>query len=315
MTSEGEHKTCKRSSVIKNHPCSMVPVVILQYQTKLNTMLASSVSRRIPTEWLLPHQLLTRHRCCSSFVQQFEEEETQSTTTVTSLPSSPLSSPPLLEFSNARLSYGNKLSLSPSTSSSSSCITPPISWSIYPPNWTHDDTSKRKGGYALLGRNASGKSLIGLSLVATTQNINVQDTSSSPPQVPPSTNKGNPYLQDGKLTVSERWHSRAVAHVSFHSHQGLLTERDDKTGDYLTAFKAIATASGAPGKLNPAAQFLVVRFGLYPLLHRTVDTLSTGEIRKVLLIRALSQRPKLLILDNAFDGLDVPSRDILKDLV
>jgi molybdate transport system ATP-binding protein len=67
--------------------------------------------------------------------------------------------------------------------------------------------------------------------------------------------------------------------------------------------------------LSKAAQFLVVRFGLYGLLTRDVHTLSTGEIRKVLLIRALSTRPKLLILDNAFDGLDVSSRQSLADLV
>lgn len=161
----------------------------------------------------------------------------------------------------------------------------------------------------MLGRNASAKSLVALSI----------DLREASPQS--SMTNMNPYLQEGYLTIPsstsspQRWHSRAVAHVSFHSHQDLLAERDDKTGDYLTAFKAIATAGGAPGKLNPAAQFLVVRFGLYPLMHRTVETLSTGEIRKVLLIRALSQRPKLLVLDNAFDGLDSPSREILKDLV
>jgi molybdate transport system ATP-binding protein len=59
----------------------------------------------------------------------------------------------------------------------------------------------------------------------------------------------------------------------------------------------------------------VVRFGLYPLLTRDVTTLSTGEIRHVLLIRALSQQPHLLLLDNAFDGLDTRSRTILKDIV
>jgi molybdate transport system ATP-binding protein len=60
---------------------------------------------------------------------------------------------------------------------------------------------------------------------------------------------------------------------------------------------------------------LVVRFGLHPLLYRQVGSLSTGEIRKVLLARALSRRPALLILDNAFDGLDVPSRAALAELI
>ena len=34
-----------------------------------------------------------------------------------------------------------------------------------------------------------------------------------------------------------------------------------------------------------------------------------------MLIRALANRPRLLILDNAFDGLDIETREVLKDLV
>ena len=58
-----------------------------------------------------------------------------------------------------------------------------------------------------------------------------------------------------------------------------------------------------------------MRFGLHPLLYRPVTALSTGEIRKVMLARALATRPSLLVLDNAFDGLDVPSREALKELI
>jgi molybdate transport system ATP-binding protein len=151
--------------------------------------------------------------------------------------------------------------------------TAPIHLSIYPPNF---------GGHALLGANSTGKTLI-------TQAIASQD----PLQ----------YL-DGTFQTADRWHSRAISHVSFASHQQLVEEGG-------TASKAISQG----GNLTKAAQFLVVRFSLYHLLQRDVSTLSTGEIRKVLLIRALSSRPRLLVLDNAFDGLDVPSRDVLKELV
>lgn len=44
------------------------------------------------------------------------------------------------------------------------------------------------------------------------------------------------------------------------------------------------------------------------LLDRPVGTLSTGEIRKTLLIAAVADRPELLLLDEPFDGLDVASR-------
>lgn len=52
------------------------------------------------------------------------------------------------------------------------------------------------------------------------------------------------------------------------------------------------------------AQRLVVTLGLEPLMDRAFRKLSTGETRKVMLIRALTSRPELLVLDEPFDGLD-----------
>ena len=56
-------------------------------------------------------------------------------------------------------------------------------------------------------------------------------------------------------------------------------------------------------------------FGLHPLLWRPVRAVSTGEIRLVLLGRALAARPDLVVLDNAFDGRDAPSRAALAKLL
>ena len=52
------------------------------------------------------------------------------------------------------------------------------------------------------------------------------------------------------------------------------------------------------------AQTLVDTLGLRPLMDRAFRKLSTGETRKVMLIRALTSRPELLVLDEPFDGLD-----------
>jgi molybdate transport system ATP-binding protein len=52
------------------------------------------------------------------------------------------------------------------------------------------------------------------------------------------------------------------------------------------------------------ADELVDTLGLRPLMGRAFRKLSTGETRKVMLIRALTSRPDLLVLDEPFDGLD-----------
>ena len=61
----------------------------------------------------------------------------------------------------------------------------------------------------------------------------------------------------------------------------------------------------ADGSLDgDLAHELVSTLGLEPLMDRAFRKLSTGETRKVMLIRALASRPDLLVLDEPFDGLD-----------
>lgn len=60
------------------------------------------------------------------------------------------------------------------------------------------------------------------------------------------------------------------------------------------------------------ASELVEKFGLSKLLDRAFRKLSTGETRKVMLIRALASKPDLLILDEPFDGLDVDTLAMLQ---
>ena len=138
------------------------------------------------------------------------------------------------------------------------------------------------GGHVLLGRNGAGKTLLGSALVNATE-----------------TDGGSGWVHGGSLERREGWSARSVSHVSFESHEALLDEGG-------SVYRALGVPPGATP--NKAAQFLIVRFGLHGLLYRQVSAISTGEIRKVLLARALATRPSLLILDNAFDGLDVPSR-------
>ncbi len=60
---------------------------------------------------------------------------------------------------------------------------------------------------------------------------------------------------------------------------------------------------------------LAKRCGIAHILDRGIRFVSTGESRKALLARTLYHPPKLLILDNPFEGLDRTSQADLKTLI
>jgi molybdate transport system ATP-binding protein len=59
---------------------------------------------------------------------------------------------------------------------------------------------------------------------------------------------------------------------------------------------------------------LIAVFGMEDLLDKRLIFLSGGELRKFLIVRMLLSNPKVLILDNAYIGLDTKSRNLLNDL-
>lgn len=54
-------------------------------------------------------------------------------------------------------------------------------------------------------------------------------------------------------------------------------------------------------------------FNIPELMDKEVNSLSSGELRKFLIVRSLLAKPSVLILDNPFIGLDSPSRVILNE--
>ncbi len=62
-------------------------------------------------------------------------------------------------------------------------------------------------------------------------------------------------------------------------------------------------------------QHLYRLFGLQPLLDKYIIYLSSGELRKFQLAKALFTQPRILVMDNPFIGLDAPTRAQLTELL
>jgi molybdate transport system ATP-binding protein len=83
-----------------------------------------------------------------------------------------------------------------------------------------------------------------------------------------------------------------------------LSEDDSNFQEAVDTGSTVAELLGEGARSHP----LVSAFGLAPLWERGYRLLSTGESRKLLLLRALLASPPLLVLDEPFDGLDAASR-------
>ena len=63
-----------------------------------------------------------------------------------------------------------------------------------------------------------------------------------------------------------------------------------------------------------AAGAALARVGMTELADRPVGQLSGGQRQRVLVARALALRPSVLLLDEPFTGLDMPTQELLTDL-
>lgn len=118
-----------------------------------------------------------------------------------------------------------------------------------------------------------------------------------------------------------------IGYVAPELHRDII-EREDLEDDFrefsgnineITTVKDIilnkwveaADEDQAAKRLNAIAK----KIGIEALLERNIRSLSTGEMNTALIAKALIRRPRLLILDEPFDGLDEPSCNALAKII
>lgn len=154
--------------------------------------------------------------------------------------------------------------------------------------------------WAILGPNGAGKTTLAKALTR---------------QISPSA---------GTISFAENLEQSAIAYVCFEQQKTLcdLDWRFDDSEFQSTAFDIGTTVQQAILGPLPASETFVYwakRLHLEHIMSRGIRFISTGEMRKTLLLQALLSEPRMIILDNPLDGLDKASQAelllILDDLL
>ncbi|MFV0467983.1 MAG: ATP-binding cassette domain-containing protein [Dysgonomonas sp.] len=164
------------------------------------------------------------------------------------------------------------------------CFQKPINWKI-----------RRKQHWSIIGANGAGKTLLTDILI------------------------GKYALKSGEIIIeNNKTKAQYIKSVSF---RDIYSLSDIQNSYYQQRWNAgdvheVPVVSDLLKKTDDEVwlQFLVEIFGINDLLDKEINLLSSGELRKMLIIKSLLLKPGLLILDNPYIGLDTDSRIVLNDV-
>ena len=145
---------------------------------------------------------------------------------------------------------------------------------------------------ALLGANGSGKSTLLRTVVGV---------------LPPATG-------------TARLFGRPVQHGTSHDSLGYVPQETSETGSIpATARETVASGllgarSWWPSTRDPRVMAALESVGMADLAGRPVTRMSGGQRRRVMIARARVRDPRLLVLDEPFSGVDVPTQELIAEL-
>ena len=158
----------------------------------------------------------------------------------------------------------------------------------------HGLTLLKQKVYAVVGKNGSGKTTLADVLA-----------------------KGRTSERNGITTYKDKdFRVRRIEFSDIHSLSGC------KDSYYQQRFEATmnedipTVAELLEGRISRERWTLLSnRLSLHDIEEKKINYLSSGELRKFLVVSQLAELPDLLILDNPYIGLDTPSRTLLNDLL
>ena len=177
-----------------------------------------------------------------------------------------------------------------------------VSWSLH--GGTAGEAGLPSEHWAVLGENGAGKSTF-LRLLRG--------------DVRPDQDAGGNFIGrvlwnvDGEADASPLVIKPVSRLVSAEQHRNYVRKGWEITGKdmILSGFADTLLPTPAKEEQHAAAEALAVRFGITPLLEKAVTAMSQGQFRLILLAKSMIGSPKLLLLDEPFDGLDHAARGML----
>jgi len=167
---------------------------------------------------------------------------------------------------------------------------------------------RRGEQWALVGPNGSGKTLFASALAGAVPVVGGEF------RVPDGAVAHVSFEQQksvaGDAPAAARWFSMEEE-AALPVHQFLSQDSVEE----INPFEIVARSRATARAFARRQQRIVRLLGIAPLLPQPLPSLSNGEMRKVLLARALLRQPQLLILDDPFAGLDVRFRRHLKEIL
>lgn len=152
-----------------------------------------------------------------------------------------------------------------------------------------------EGTTVVIGANGAGKSTLGR-IIEKGWNITTNSIEFSPSRQKPRVK----YVEFNDI------HSLSGFHLEYYQQRHEATMNDE-----------VPTVQEILGDKAQSQEWLQLSrlLNLHEILDKKVNFLSSGELRKLLIITTLFDRPDVLVIDNPYIGLDAASRELFNDML